>query len=306
MKGRSQRLIIIDKGGSYDAIYAEEIYEYFHGQGHADDFLSDLSSKLDIDNWSAGSYGCGGQFGDVCSPIPDAKVDVMLQSTEIRSVRPEPSGRPAPLLTTLVDVLRELPKPLKQAGSWAIDVVPVLGDMKAAAELESARDLFTGDPVSRSLTAAGFLAARVPAGRLLVKIGARAAKSLGRSLRFSFGKNRAVTVVGDRHAINLPEQRYIHYTSPRAADGIADLGRIRPGADGRVYATFASEGLLSPRAARRGLQLDHVDKGKAAVGFSLPKGARFDNIWNPRLGRHEVVIQGEVPLTDGAWLLFRD
>lgn len=306
VKGRSQRLIIIDKGGSYDAIYTEEIFEYFDSQSDTDGFLSGLSSNLDIDSWSAATFGCGGQFGDACTPVPDAKVELLLESAEIRHVKPDPSGRPAPLLSALVDVVRQLPKPLKQAASWAIDAVPVLGDVKAAAELESARDLFTGETISRSLTAAGFLAARLPAGRLLVKIGARAAKSLGRPLRISMRKNRAVTVVGEKRAIDLPEQRYFHYTSPQGADGIADLGRIRAGEDGKVYATFASEGLLSPTAVQRKLQVDDIAKGKAVVGFNPPKGARVDNAWNPRLRRHEVVIQGDVPLNDGAWLLLRD
>lgn len=308
VKGRTQRLIIIDKGGgNHDAIFTEDLYEYFGDQPDAEGFVSGLNSRLDIDIENLGtSYGCGGQFGDACSRIPDGTVDVLLRSTEVRRVRPEPSGRPAPLLEAIVDVVRGLPQPLKRAGSWAIDAVPVLGDMKAAAELQSARDLFTGEPVSRSLTAAGFLAARLPAGRLLVKIGARVAKSLGRPLKISLRKNRAITVVGDRRRIDLPEQRYIHYTSQRGANGIADLGRIRANSDGKVFATFASDGLLSPRAAQRGLQLDDIGKGKAAVGFSLPKGAPFDNARNLRLGRHEVVIEGDVVLNDGAWLLFRD
>ncbi len=91
----------------------------------------------------------------------------------------------------------------RQAASFALDVIPVVGTIKSGVQLITGKDLVTGEPINRYLEVVGL----VPAGKLLGKLGSGAAK-----LSNTLGKGTTERLLSAVEKLHMP----------KSGNGIAD------------------------------------------------------------------------------------
>ena len=157
----------------------------------------------------------------------------------------------------------------RNISSMALDLAPFVGMLKSAAEVITGRDPVTGQTVSHTAAAIGFVASFVPSGRSILEYGSK---------------------------------KFRHYTSRSGSDGILRTGVIKANR-GKIYAEGGNRKVLAPRDAEQRYNI-RTGRGRDYVEFQVPKGAR----WREQIGlggAREIVIEGDVPLGPGARVIQR-
>ena len=242
--------------------------------GASGDFLDSPANRFGA--WAAElpRIVCDDSFRG-CFPV-DPELSVGLaDGLDAAEIRPEAVAPIAPPQRAPTEAEAAL---FKVISSIALDLTPFVGTLKSAAEVATGRDPVTGQSLSRAAAAVGFVASAVPGGKLWTK-------TVGSS------------------ALEYGTKWFRHYTSRNGSNGILRTGTVQ--ADrGKIYAESANRKVLAPRDAERRYNI-RTGRGRDYVEFQAPRGTRWSEQPGLTRGVTEIVIEGDVPLGQGARVLQR-